>query len=159
MLFNVALEMAITSKSTRGVLQVLNCMLEGNPTVYPTARMTQRLAVVARQIIEVHELVQKFVEVNKMETAKAVDRRKALLTAQVEEHKLRRARIGKHQDSKTIWQSALKGMRNMALQRHGKKKMGQSFLPVETIKLLKDKGGDMYAAKKDRPAPAREMHM
>ena len=51
------------------------------------------------------------------------------------------------------------GMRKMALQRHGKKKMGQSFLPVETIKLLKEKGGDMYAAKKDRPAPAREMHM
>ena len=75
------------------------------------------------------------------------------------EHKLRRASIGKVDQSATIYQQITKSKRKSDEKKYGKRQMRQSFLTKNVLDAMRAKGGDLFHAKKARERPANPMHM
>jgi len=149
--YNMALEMAISSKSSNRTCKVLNEMLELNGQVFPSPQIADRLAKVGRHVLEIHRLVQKFIDMNKLVTYNKVKKRQELLDAELQEYKLRCAKDGLKDGQTTAYLKARdKNFRTLKKQGAFKR----PFLPIGEYHKHKKKGGDYYSRRVDKPKPA-----
>jgi pentatricopeptide repeat protein len=144
-LFHVALDMAIESRSSKQTVAVLESMLERNIRPLPAA--SEKLAVVGRKIVQIHQVIGKMVAQNRDETHERTSKEHALLNLEIEEHRTRIAMVeGKsdlafetpENEAKRLYWSKQDKRKNPKLAR-------KDYLEV------KKKGGAMHALKSDKP--------
>merc|ERR1712039_846904 len=91
-LYNIALEVALESRSSRRTCVVLEEMLEA--AVFPTPQLTERLAQLGRHVVQIHGLVAKLIALNKSVKVTSAKRDTALLQTHLDERELELATNG-----------------------------------------------------------------
>jgi len=147
-LYNLALEVALESRSSRRTCVVLEEMLEAS--VFPTPQLTERLAQVGRHVIQIHSLVAKLIAVNKSTRVASAKRENALLQTHVDERELELATQGLTVRSPSPAQEARAKYFDSL---HKKGFFRRPWLPLGEYIASKRKGGEEYARKHDKPRP------
>lgn len=147
-LYHLALEMAMETRSAKRTCAMLEEMYDAR--VFPTPQLADRLAKVGRHVIQIHELVGKFVALNRDEKLDSIQRDAALLQTRMDEREVELAAIGQTVDMPTPEQEARKKHFDY-LRRRGWFK--RPWLPFGDYVASKQKGGEAYAKRHDRPRP------
>eukprot|EP00392_Amoebophrya_sp_AT5.2_P011462 g11539.t1 len=155
-LYNLALENSIRTQSSKRCCQVLAQMHEMH--VFPSHELASKLARVGRHVLEIHQWVQKFLELNKGVVLQKVERDQVLLDAELEEYKLRQAREGRRAGQATAAQSARRDNFQFLEKRGLASKRGKPRnLPKGEYIKRKKFGGQYYAERVDRGTPKAEL--
>jgi len=144
-LHHLALQVAMDSRSAQRTVSVMEDMLAAK--VFPTVDLIDRLAKVGRTVLEIHQLVGQFIDLNKEVTYRRAKRETDLVKLQIEEQQLRLAPDGLTFETPTPEQESRKRYFDSM------KKKGLSdrpYLPYEEWKARKAKGGKYYAERSDR---------
>lgn len=147
-LYHLALEMAMESRSSKTTIAVLEEMYEAE--VFPTPDLTDKLAKVARHVLQVHELVGKLISLNKSVRVTEAKRETELLQTHIDERELILATQGLTSRSPTPAQE-VRAKHFESLHKRGF--FRRPWLPIGEYKASKDKGGEVYAARHDKPRP------
>jgi len=147
-MYHTALSMAIMSQSANKTCTILERMIDAH--VFPTPELASRLAKVGRQVLEIHRLIGKFIDLHKDHTTESAKRTQALLQAHVDERNLLLAVEGKRQLSPTPEQEVRKKY-FQKLKDQGA--FRRKWLPRYEYQQHKKKGGDLYSYKHDKPKP------
>merc|ERR1712039_122991 len=147
-LYNLALEVALESRSSRRTCIVLEEMLEAS--VFPTPQLTERLAQVGRHVIQIHGLVAKLIALNKSTRVVSAKRETTLLQTHMDERELELASQGLTVRSPTPADEA-RTKHFDSLRKRGF--FRRPWLPKGEYIASKRKGGEEYARKHDRPRP------
>lgn len=144
-IFHLALDLAMESRSSKRTVSVLEDMLQRNIRPLPAA--AERLAVLGRQIVQIHQVVGKMVAQQRDETHEQTTKKHAVLDLELEEHRTRLAFI----EGKTDVQ--LETVENEARRLYWEKKgkIGNLKLSKKDHLERKKKGGRMYGLKVDKP--------
>ncbi|CAK0824371.1 unnamed protein product [Prorocentrum cordatum] len=147
-LYHLALEVALETRSAKRTCAVLEEMLSSK--VFPTPQLTDRLAKVGRHVTQVHLLVARFVSLNKTAKVAEAKREKELLQTHMDERELELAAVGLTRKSPTPEQEVrTKHFETL----HKRGFFRRPWLPYEEYKASKEKGGEAYAKRRDRPRP------
>lgn len=148
-MLQLALNTAIESQSATRTIGVLREMFEAK--VYPSPQAAGRLAAVAREVPEVHELMRNLVALQQHEVYRHSRREQQLLQTRLDEHELRVYRQGKPniRSNETEEQRA----RRMHFEKKDKADK-HKWLPLGEFIQSKQKGGEVYAQRHDRPTPS-----
>jgi pentatricopeptide repeat protein len=145
---HLALDLAMESRSSKQTVSVLEDML--NRKIRPLPAAAERLAIVGRQVVQIHQVVGRMVAQQRDETHERTTKEHALLALELEEHRTRIA----HVEGKTDFQ--FETPENEARRLYWDKKDSGR----KTVKLakkdwieVKKKGGRMHALKVDKPKP------
>ncbi|CAD7927237.1 unnamed protein product [Amoebophrya sp. A120] len=153
-MYHLALENSVLTQSSRRCCSVLKQMHAQH--VFPSPALSGRLAKVGRHVLEIHEWVQKFIDLNKTVVFERVERDRLVLDAEMSEYKLREARDGRRAGQATAAQSARKdNFKTLAY----KGLLSRPRLEKGEYLKRKAKGGEYWAARIDRGEPARELPM
>ncbi|KAL8274035.1 hypothetical protein Esti_002034 [Eimeria stiedai] len=147
-LLRLALSTAIDSQSSAKTLEVLRDMYALR--VYPTPQLASRLVEAGRHVREIHELMHSFVRLQQHEVYGRSRREQQLLQTQVDAHELEVFRQG----SPNVRSNETEEQR--ARKHHFRKKdrNAQSrWVPLGHFLQNKEKGGEAYAKRHDRPTP------
>jgi hypothetical protein len=138
---HLALDLAMESQSSRRVVMVLDAMLSRGERPLPAA--AEKLAVVGRQVAQIHEAVGRLVAQQRDEAHAARQKEHALLSLDMEEYRTRIA----SSDGKTDME--LVTPRNETWVARGKRPRLARKDHLE----VKKKGGAMHALRVDKPRP------
>jgi pentatricopeptide repeat protein len=147
-MFHLALDMAIETRSSKTTVAVLEGMVDRKIRPLPAA--AEKLAVVGRKIVQIHQVVGKMVAQHRDETHERTSKEHALINLEIDEHRTRVAHIegktdlkfetSENEAKRLYWDKKDKTRKNPRLAR-------KDYLQV------KKKGGDMHALKVDKPRP------
>ncbi|KAF8819978.1 pentatricopeptide repeat domain-containing protein [Cardiosporidium cionae] len=151
-MLHLALEAAMESRSAALTVKIMKEMYEAK--VYPTVALTERLVRVGQKITEIHELIGLFVKMEKEQVFEKTSKTQALLQAEMDEHELRLFSEGKTlKTAETAEESVRKAFfgekKSSAASERGKRR--GKFPSWEDYKAAKQKGGEAYAQRHDRP--------
>jgi len=147
-LYNLALEMALESRSARRTCAVLEEFLAAR--VYPSPQMATRLAKAGRHVVQIHLLVGRLLTMNREDKVVEVKRTTALLQTHMDEREAELAAMGKTSKDPTPEQEARKAHFE-SLKKRGFFK--RPWLPFGEYVASKQKGGEAYARRHDKPRP------
>ena len=143
-IYHLALDVAMESKSSKRTVAMLEQMNERK--IWPLPAAMEKLAVVGRKIIHIHQVVGKMVATQREEVYERSEREKSLLTLAIEEHRTRLAALeGKtdtefvtveHEVRQKLFSSSSKGNMKLSKKEHLQ---------------VKKKGGEMHARRVDKP--------
>ncbi|KEP65065.1 UNVERIFIED_CONTAM: pentatricopeptide repeat domain-containing protein [Hammondia hammondi] len=158
-LLHLALSTAMDSQSASRTVKVLQEMYALK--VFPTPHLTDRLARVGREITAIHEMIGLFVKLQKQDVFDKNRKEQQLLQTQIDEHELKvfaergvplKGDVTPEQEVRQEFfdkQDKLK-----------KAKFGgnrRPWLPLGEFLQSKQKGGEAYAKRHDRPRPPPEV--
>lgn len=146
-LLHLALSTAIDSQSATRTIAVLRDMY--NNKVYPTPQLAARLAAVAREVVEVHEIINNFVRLQQHEVYERNRKEQMILQTKIDQHELGVYRQGRPnvRSNETEEQKVRKDMFKR------KDEVQKPWLPLGEYLKNKQKGGEAYAQRHDRPTP------
>lgn len=147
-LYHIALEMALDSRSAKRTCSVLEAMLTAQ--VFPTPQLTDRLAVTGRNIIQIHLLVARMIEMNKDLRASTARRDSALLQTRIDERELELANIGLTSRNPSPAQEA-RSEHFESLRKRGF--FRRPWLSKGEWIASKVRGGEAYSRRHDKPRP------
>lgn len=147
-LYHLALEMAMESRSAKKTVEIMEELYAAE--VMPTPQLTERLAKTARHVAQIHLLVGKFLALNKTLKLQAIKRETARLQSRMDERDTLLAVEGKRSHDPTPEQEARKKNFEM-LKKRGM--LQRPWLPKGLQILNKQKGGEAFALRHDRPRP------
>jgi len=147
-LYNLALEMALESRSAKRTVAVLEEFCEAQ--VYPTPRLAERLARAGRHVVQIHHLVGKILQANRQQKAVEVHREGALLQTHLDEREIELASEGKTVRDATPEQE-VRSQFFRQMEKRGA--FRRPWLPYGEYLASKAKGGEAYAKRHDRPRP------
>mmetsp|Transcript_100185 Transcript_100185/g.323169 ORF Transcript_100185/g.323169 Transcript_100185/m.323169 type:complete len:917 (+) Transcript_100185:87-2837(+) len=147
-LYHLALEVALETRSARRTCAVLEELLAAG--VCPTPQLAERLGRAGRHVLQVHQLVARLLEMNRLEKAKEARRATALLESRMDEREAELAVAGRTVRCPTPEQEA-RERHFEALRKRGH--FRRPWLPLGEYRASKQKGGEAYAARHDRPRP------
>lgn len=143
-LFHLALDAAMDSKSSKRTVAVLEAMLERRISPLPDA--AGKLAVVGRNIVQIHQVVGKLVALNRDARHLKTVRDNTLIRLDIEEHRARLALEGKTEADPSIQQEARE-----VIFKKMKSSGSRPKLPRKEHLEVKKKGGPTHARKVDKP--------
>ena len=146
-MYHLALDLAIESRSSKRTVSVLEHMLARN--IRPLPKAAERLAVVGRQIVQIHQVVGRMVAQQRDDTHEQTQKDHSLLNLELEEHKTRIAFLEGKTDAQfeTPQTEANRLYWDKQERRKRPKLVKKDYLEV------KKKGGRMHALKVDKPRP------
>lgn len=145
----LALNTAIDSQSVHRTLSILREMY--NHAVFPTPQLAARLAAVARDITEVHELMHLFVRLQQHRVYAQKQKDQMMLQTRIDEHELQ---VYRHHGKPNIRSNETEEQK--ARNKYFKikdKYLKEKWLPLKDFIANKQKGGEAYALRHDRPTP------
>jgi len=147
-LYHLALDMALQSRSSRLTCAMLEEMY--SVAVFPSPQLTERLAKAGRNVIQIHHLISKFITLNRDLKVSTSKRETALLQTHMDEREALLAADGMTVRDPTPEQEER--------DRHFKKLHEQGafkrpWLPFGEYLVSKQKGGEAYAKRHDKPRP------
>lgn len=144
--FHEALDVAMETRSSRRVVAVLEAMLARGFRPVPAA--AAKLAVVGRQVAQIHQVVGRMVAQQRQETHERAEQEASLLALEIEEHRTRIAQ------SHGLTDLAFTTPENEARARFwGAAKKATPRLARKEYLEVKKRGGPMHALRKDKPRP------
>lgn len=147
-LYHLALEVALLSRSSQQTCAVLEQMYSA--TVFPTPQLAERLAKAGRHVIQIHQQMGKFIDLNRDLKVIATKRDTALLQTHMDEREAYLAAEGLTVRSPTPEQE----YRDRYFDRlHKQGVFKRPWLPFGEYLASKQKGGEAYAKRHDRPRP------
>lgn len=147
-LYHLALEMALLSRSSQKTCAVLEQMYSA--TVFPTPQLAERLAKAGRHVIQIHQQMGKFITLNRDLKVVAAKRDTALLQTHMDEREAYLAAEGLTVRSPTPEQE----YRDRYFDRlHKQGVFKRPWLPFGEYLASKQKGGEAYAKRHDKPRP------
>lgn len=147
-MYHLALQAAIDANSSKRTVQVLQCMY--NAKVYPTPQLAAALSRVAREVTEVHKQLTLLLQQQQHEVYERSRQRQQLLQTRIDEHQLLVAAAGK--PNVRSYETPEQEVRKQLFKR--KDKEPKPWLPLHEFLQNKQKGGEVYAKKHDRPTPS-----
>ncbi|CAE7541407.1 unnamed protein product [Symbiodinium microadriaticum] len=147
-LYQVALDVALRSRSSQQTCAILEEMY--TVPVFPSPQLTERLARAGRHIIQIHHQIGKFIALNRDVKVASAKRETALLQTHMDERDTQRAAEGLTVRSPTPEQE----FRDRYFDKL--KKQGvfrRPWLPFGEYLVSKQKGGEAYARRHDKPRP------
>ena len=139
---HLALDMAMESKSSKRTLAVLERMLESG--VPPLPETAARLAKVARGIVQIHQVVGKFVALGRETVHTKTATTQQLIELDIEEHRTRLAAVGQLESDPSVEQEA----RDLYFK---KQTYSNPRLAKKEHLEVKKKGGPTHAQRIDKP--------
>ncbi|CAJ1340960.1 unnamed protein product [Effrenium voratum] len=147
-LYLLALEMALRSRSSQQTCAVLEEMY--GAAVFPSPDLAERLAKAGRHVIQIHQLMGKFIALNRDLRVATAKRETALLQTHMDERDAYRAAEGLTVRSPTPEQD----FRDKHFTRlHKLGVFRRPWLPFGEYLVSKQKGGEAYAKRRDKPRP------
>ncbi|KFH04764.1 pentatricopeptide repeat domain-containing protein [Toxoplasma gondii VAND] len=158
-LLHLALSTAMDSQSASRTVKVLQEMYALK--VFPTPHLTDRLARVGREITAIHEMIGLFVKLQKQDVFDKNRKEQQLLQTQIDEHELKvfAERGVPLKGDATPEQEVRKEFFDKQ-DKLKKAKFGgnrRPWLPLGEFLQSKQKGGEAYAKRHDRPRPPPEV--
>ncbi|XP_026190406.1 pentatricopeptide repeat-containing protein PFL1605w [Cyclospora cayetanensis] len=146
-LLRLALNTAMDSQSASRTIEVLRDMYSHK--VYPTPQLAARLAAVGREVVEIHELVNNLLRLQQHEVYERSRKEQMILQTQLDQHDLEVSRHGKPniRSNETEEQKIRKEIFKK------KDQQKKQWLPLGDYIQSKQKGGEAYARRHDRPTP------
>lgn len=143
-MFNLALDVAIESQSSSRTVKVLEKMVERQ--IFPLPTQAEKLAVVGRKIVQIHQVVGKLVAIQRDRTHDKMVRDNALVQLQIEEHTTRLAAI----EGKTVKDPSLEQqVRDIYFSKSTAHKPPR--LTKSEHLQVKKKGGELHSRRTDKP--------
>lgn len=155
-LLHLALETAIVSQSARQTLKILQEMYALK--VFPTPQLAARLIRVGRDITAIHQMVHLFIQLEKKEVYDENRKTQQLLQTEIDEFELKTFQekgVGLGRANKTPEQEVREEFFKKK-DREAKEKYGgnrRAWLSLGEYLQSKQKGGQAYASKHDKPRP------
>ncbi|CBZ52035.1 putative PPR repeat-containing protein [Neospora caninum Liverpool] len=158
-LLHLALSTAMDSQSASRTVKVLQEMYALK--VFPTPQLTDRLARVGREITAIHEMIGLFVKLQKQDVFDRNRKEQQLLQTQIDEHELKvfAERGVPLKGDRTPEQEVRKDFFDKQ-DKLKKAKYGgnrRPWMPLGDFLQSKQKGGEAYAKRHDRPRPPPEV--
>ncbi|CEL94120.1 unnamed protein product [Vitrella brassicaformis CCMP3155] len=150
-MLHLALDTAMTSRSAARTVKVLQEMYQLK--VYPTAQLTDRLAKVGRKITEIHRMVALFIKLQKEDVWTKRKNETAVMLSKIDEHELRLFQEGQHYSQLGPKLSPEDEVRKKFFKSRERLYGKRKWLPLGEYIQAKQKGGEHYAERKDRPKP------
>ncbi|CAK9079503.1 Pentatricopeptide repeat-containing protein PFL1605w [Durusdinium trenchii] len=147
-LYHLALEMALQSRSSQQTCAVLEQMY--SVSVFPTPQLAERLAKAGRHVIQIHQQIGKFISLNRDLKIAAAKRETALLQTHMDEREAYLAADGLTVRSPTPEQEYRDRYFD---QLHKQGVFKRPWLPFGEYLASKQKGGEAYAKRHDKPRP------
>ncbi|CDJ44452.1 Pentatricopeptide repeat-containing protein PFL1605w, related [Eimeria tenella] len=146
-LLRLSLEVSLLSQSRERTIEVLREMYIHR--VYPTPQLASQLAAAARQVTEVHLLLRNLLLLQQHEEYSKQQRRQQLLQTRIDEHELEVYRQGR--PSVRSNETEQQQIRRRFFEKMDRKP--KPWLPLSEFIKKKQKGGEEYAKRHDRPSP------
>eukprot|EP00933_Yihiella_yeosuensis_P016042 TRINITY_DN13850_c1_g1_i1.p1 TRINITY_DN13850_c1_g1~~TRINITY_DN13850_c1_g1_i1.p1 ORF type:complete len:539 (-),score=113.12 TRINITY_DN13850_c1_g1_i1:123-1640(-) len=147
-LYHLALDVALQSRSSHRTCKVLDEMYA--VAVFPTPQLTERLARAGRHVIQIHHQIAKFVALNRDLKVSQVKRETALLQTHMDERETLLAADGVTVRDPTPEQAE----RDRYFKKlHQQGAFKRPWLPFGEYLTSKQKGGEAYAKRHDKPRP------
>ena len=143
-MFHLALDVALQSMSSIQTVKVLEGMLGRGLRPLPAA--AERLAVVGRKIVQIHQVIGRMVAEQRDSVHEATAKDSALLQLDLDEHRMRLALDGHTETSFTTVENEVS---DLYWKKVGSRKSPR--LPRNEYLEIKKRGGDMHAQKVDKP--------
>eukprot|EP00928_Gymnodinium_smaydae_P030010 TRINITY_DN22431_c0_g1_i1.p1 TRINITY_DN22431_c0_g1~~TRINITY_DN22431_c0_g1_i1.p1 ORF type:complete len:932 (-),score=247.40 TRINITY_DN22431_c0_g1_i1:150-2945(-) len=147
-LYHLALEVALTTGSAKKTCDVLEEFCAAK--VFPTPQLADRLAKIGRHVTQIHLLVARLISANRESRVEVAKREAALIEANIQERELVLAEVGLSVRDPTPEQEA-RDRHFQSLRKRGW--FRRPWLPIGEYLASKQKGGEAYAKKHDRPRP------
>ena len=143
-MFNLALDVAIESQSSSRTVAVLEQMVERQ--IFPLPNQAEKLALVGRKIVQIHQVVGKLVALQRDNTHDKMVRDNALVQLQIEEHATRLAAIEGRTVKDPTLEQQVRDIYFSKSRAHKPPRLTKS----EHLQ-VKKKGGELHARKIDKP--------
>ncbi|CAE7681431.1 unnamed protein product [Symbiodinium sp. CCMP2592] len=147
-LYHLALDVALRSRSSQQTCAVLEEMY--TVPVFPSPQLTERLARAGRHIVQIHHQIGKFIALNRDVKVASAKRETALLQTHMDERDTYRAAEGLTVRSPTPEQE-FRDRYFDKLKQQGV--FRRPWLPFGEYLVSKQKGGEAYARRHDKPRP------
>ncbi|PFH36480.1 pentatricopeptide repeat domain-containing protein [Besnoitia besnoiti] len=158
-LLHLALSTAMDSQSASRTVKVLQEMYALK--VFPTPQLTDRLARVGREITAIHEMIGLFVKLQKQDVFEKNRKEQQLLQTQIDEHELKVfANRGvtlraDHTPEQEVRKEFFDKQDKAKKAKYGGNR--RPWMPLGEFLQSKQKGGENFAKKHDRPRPPPEV--
>ncbi|PHJ21869.1 pentatricopeptide repeat domain-containing protein [Cystoisospora suis] len=157
-LLHMALETAIVSQSAKQTLKILQEMY--SLKVYPTPQLTARLVRVGRDITAIHHMIGLFIQLEKKEVYDQNRKTQQLIQTEIDEYELKTFQekgvtiSGKGRNAtpeQEVRKEFFKKKGKLEKEKYGGNR--RPWLPLGEYLQSKQKGGEAYALKHDKPRP------